>query len=106
MREATDPAITAKQRELAESVFVGLLNSPAAKACAPQVLAQAAIVVLIQVAHDLGGFNYYITRMGNLRAAALRRAIHKDFDGRNYAQLAREHGLTEMRVRQILAEEP
>ncbi|QTD46162.1 Mor transcription activator family protein [Ottowia testudinis] len=106
LKRETDPAITPKQRELAESIFVGLINSPAAERCTKDVLAQAAIVVLIQLSNDLGGFNYYITRMGNLRAAALRRAIHAAFTGRNVAQLARQHGLTDMRVRQILAEGP
>ena len=100
-----DPAITPKQQELAESIFVGLLNSPAAQACTPQVLAQAAIVALIQIANDLGGFSYYITRMGNLRSAALARAIRKDFKG-NTTEVARKHGVSDMRVRQILAEGP
>lgn len=100
-----DPAITPKQRELAESIFVGLLNSPAAQACAPQVLAQAAIVVLVQVSSDLGGFSYYVARMGNLRTAALARAIRKDFKG-DYRVVARKHGVSEMRVRQILADKP
>lgn len=36
--------------------------------------------------------------------AERRAAILRDFDGRNYAALAAEHGLSERRVRQILDE--
>jgi Mor family transcriptional regulator len=37
--------------------------------------------------------------------AARDELIWREFNGRNYAELARRHGLTEMRVRQIVAEQ-
>jgi Mor family transcriptional regulator len=50
-----------------------------------------------------GGVSFYLPR--GLGAQLVRRnvEIKKKFNGLNYADLASEYGLTEMRVRQILA---
>lgn len=106
LHDAFDLDLSDKQRELAEVIFLGLTNGPAARKCSERELAHSALVVLAQVAHDLGGGTYYITRLSNVRMAKMRRAIHARFNGRNHAQLAREYGVTEMRVRQILSTKP
>ena len=92
-----------KQREFAEVIFLGLMNSDAAKACAPHALAEAAIAVLVQMSHDLGGGAVYVGKLENVRQARMYRAIHAKFTGNNHTELAREHGISEMRVRQILS---
>lgn len=92
-----------KQREFAEVIFLGLMNSDAAKACAPHVLAETAIAVLVQMSHDLGGGAVYVGKLENVRQARMYRAIHANFTGNNHTELAREHGISEMRVRQILS---
>ena len=102
LHEALDPALSDKQRELVEAVFVGLTNSAAAQACTPRVLAEAAVTAFVQVCHVLGGGQFYMTKLENLRRGRMNRAIHAGFNGRNHALLAREHGITENRVRQIL----
>ena len=92
-----------KQREFAEVIFLGLVNSEAARTCAPNVLAEAAMAVLVQMSHDLGGGAVYVGKLDNVRHARMCRAICTKFKGNNHAQLAREHGISEMRVRQILS---
>lgn len=98
-----DPALTAKQRELAEAIYMGLINSVAGRSCSAAEMAQSAMSVLFQVGHNCGGHTYYVTKVENLRLAKKNRAIRAKFNGYNHAALALEFGLTEMRVRQILA---
>lgn len=102
LHSALDPDFSDKQRELAEAIYIGLINSDAAQACTPAALAQAAMAVLVQLGHDLGGQTYYLAKLGNLRVAKMNRAIRTNFNGRNHAQLGQEHRITEVRVRQIL----
>lgn len=103
LQAALDPDLSEKQRELVETVFIGLINSAAAQFCEPDVLAQAAMAAVFQMGHSLGGQAYYVAKIENLRHAKKVRAIHASFNGRNHAQLAAAHGISEMRVRQILA---
>ena len=106
LHEVLDPDLNHDQRELAEVIFIGLSNSAVAQVCTPHVVAEAAMAVLVQASHVMGGRAYYIGKMENLRVARMKRAIRANFNGRNHAQLAREHGITEMRVRQILNPKP
>lgn len=101
-----DPDLNANQRELAELIFIGLSNCHAAPGNEPHNVAQAAIAAVLQVSHVMGGRSYYIGTLQNLRVARLNRAIRDGFRGNNHKQLAREHGITEMRVRQILSTKP
>lgn len=101
-----DPGFLAGQRELAESVFMGLINSPLSKSNTAQELAHAAIYALIQIGHDLGGTSVYLPNGHALGAIARRRAIRAEFNGRNLTQLARKYRLTEVRIRQILSKQP
>jgi Mor family transcriptional regulator len=48
----------------------------------------------------LGGDSLYVPKSRRVDRAA----VHEAFDGTNYAELARAHGVTERRIRQILAE--
>jgi hypothetical protein len=98
-----DPALTEKQRELAETIYMGLINSAAARVCSAAEIAQTAMAVLFQVGHSCGGHTYYVTKVENLRLAKKYRAIRSKFNGCNHAELADEFGVTEMRVRQILS---
>lgn len=102
LHDVLDPDLTSDQRELVEQFFVGISNSPVAQACTPEVIAMAAVTVMEQISHVLGGRAYYISKMENLRLARLKRSIHSKFTGNNHRELAREHGITTMRVRQIL----
>ena len=99
-----DPDFNAKHREFVEIVFTGLMVSPVAQVCSNTEVAHAAVAVLLQCSQLLGGTNYYLNGLGYLQTAHMNRAIFDKFKGNNHLELAREHGITEMRVRQILKE--
>lgn len=102
LHQALDADMSERQREIAESIFIGLIHSAAAPHCAPSMLAAAAMHALLQMSHDMGGQALYLPKMDKLRRIKRERAIRQQFKGNNIAQLARAHGITEMRVRQIL----
>lgn len=102
LHSVLDEAMTEKQREFAEVAYVGLLGSGVANAVPRELLGLAACAVMFQVAHVLGGATFYIPKIDQLQRVWRERHISANFNGRNYAQLARKHGLSEMRVRQIL----
>ncbi|ODS60522.1 MAG: hypothetical protein ABS38_12590 [Acidovorax sp. SCN 68-22] len=102
LHAALDPDFNDKQRELLEVIYIGLTNTAAASVCTPQVLAEAAMAVLVQMSHVLGSGAIYVGKLENVRLARLGRAIRANFNGRNHAQLARKYGISEVRVRQIL----
>ncbi|QTD95628.1 Mor transcription activator family protein [Burkholderia anthina] len=99
-----DPAMKDRQRELAEAIFTGLINSAAARSCSADEMAKTAMAVLFQISHSCGGQNFYLAKIDNLFLDRKYRAIRAKFNGRNHRQLAVEFGLTEMRVRQILSD--
>ena len=101
---ALDPDLPPKMRELAEVLFIGIGNSKAAEACAPETLAHAALAAMWQLSHEFGGNNCYFPRGDQVRALKLKRAVRAGFTGDNHSQLARKHGISEMRVRQILSQ--
>ena len=106
LHDALDSGLNGKQRELAEIIFIGLINSAAAQTCTPDILAKTAMAVFVQVSHDLGGQQFYVSKMDNLLRDQMNHAIRAGFNGRNHAQLARKHGISDARVRQILNPQP
>lgn len=51
----------------------------------------------------LGGTTIYIPSATTQNAKARNLQIHEEFDGRNYGDLARKHGLSEKQIRNIIA---
>lgn len=88
LHAAFDQDFNDKQREFAEVIFLGLMNSGVAKACAPHDLAEAALAVLVQTSHDLGGVSVYVGKLENVRQARMYRAIRSKFNGCNHTELA------------------
>ena len=68
-------------------------------------LAQLALEQLQYLSGHMGGGGFYLAKGVAAMLAARDELIWREFNGRNYAELARAHGLTEMRVRQIVAEQ-
>lgn len=64
-------------------------------------LAQLALEQLQYLSGHMGGGGFYLAKGVAAMLAARDELIWREFNGRNYAELARAHGLTEMRVRQI-----
>lgn len=70
-----------------------------------RVLATVALEQLQYLSQHIGGSGFYLAKGVAAMWAARDEQMWRRFDGRNYARLAREYGLTEMRVRQIIAEQ-
>lgn len=51
----------------------------------------------------LGGTTIYIPSAATQNAKSRNSQIHDDFNGRNYAELARKNGLSEKQIRNIIA---
>ena len=68
-------------------------------------MARVATAQLQHLAAEKGGKAIYLAKGVAAMLAARDELIWREFNGRNYAELARRHGLTEMRVRQIVAEQ-
>lgn len=68
-----------------------------------QPAVEAALDVAEAVRHGLGGASHIYVPKGRAYELSLRdREIYAKFRGDNYDQLARDFGLTEMRIRQII----
>jgi Mor family transcriptional regulator len=88
--------------DIARTIHEVLMLDPRTK-LAHQVAAEVALSVAEHVRKNIGGVATYIPR-GMIYELTLRdREIWKDFKGDNYAALARQYDMTEMRVRQIIA---
>ena len=87
------------------------MNAPAAIDIGdlPEELRQIAEVIgvekLLELSERLGGDRIHIPRPERLAVAARNRAIRAAFNGANYRELARRHGLTVRWIRAIVAGE-
>jgi len=106
------PGLAEGMRELALCLFEALvLASGTAGQAAPsgawlaqlQVLADLVLTQLQHLSNELGGRgNIYIAKGLSVQLSARDRAMCARFRGNNYRELARQEGLTEVRVRQIV----
>ena len=97
-----DPAYPERLREIATSLYLELIGQDALRQMGLPGLAQLALALTERVSTDLGGSYFYMHKGTSYRLTSRDRAMCAKFNGRNYHQLAREHDLTEMRVRQIV----
>lgn len=67
-----------------------------------QPAAEAALSIAEAARKQLGGGHQYIPKGRDFDLSRRDRRIYGKFKGDNYTQLAREFGLTEMRIRQIV----
>lgn len=91
-------ALTQDMRDVALALFATLLDGGAPAAGA----ARLAAAQVQRLSDELGGHAVYIPKGLLVRLAERDRAIYAAFNGANYRQLAAAHGITEMRVRQII----
>ena len=98
-----DPAYPERLRDIATSLYLELIGQDELRQMMglPR-LAQLALALTERVSTDLGGSYFYMHKGTSYRLTSRDRAMCAKFNGRNYHQLAREHDLTEMRVRQIV----
>ena len=108
------PGLTEPMRELALCLYTVLAQRDARCGqaepapdwrAALHAQAQLALEQLQYLAQHMGGGGFYLAKGVAAMWAARDEQMWREFSGRNYAELARRHGLTEMRVRQIVAEQ-
>lgn len=87
--------------DFARMFFCGLLASKELEA-PRDVTARTAIEQVLTAVHQIGGQQLYLPLGTKLSHQAMARSIRRDFTGNNHAELAACHGVTVMRVRQIV----
>ncbi len=97
---ATWPAVWG---DFARVFFVGLVNAQEVKAPV-EAMARIALEQVRTLGFQLGGSQPYIPRGTVVAQIEAAEAVRKEFNGKNYGELAAKHDLSESRVRQILAE--
>lgn len=89
-------------RDFACSLYMTLLRVP--NQTEPrEKLAALAVELLLGIAHDLGGRQPYIPSGYKIAAADKAAAVRREFTGNNHRRLAQRHGVSDSRIRQILA---
>lgn len=59
---------------------------------------------LLALCEVFGGTNLYVPRKERILQKIRNKAIRREFERQNYRQLAAKYGLSERRIRQIVAE--
>lgn len=89
--------------DIARTIHEQLMEDPRAK-LPHQVAAEVALSVTEHVRRRIGGAATYIPRGHSYELTLRDREIWSEFKGDNYSELARKYDITEMRVRQIMAQ--
>lgn len=102
-----DALIEPEFPEVWVSIAASLYAEAASSAGLPslEVAARLAVAQMRRLAELFGGHTVYIPSGAAIKAKALQRSVALGFNGSNHADLARQHGITTMRVRQILGAE-
>ena len=97
-----DPEYPEVLADIAREVHSQLMVHPMVK-LEHAIAAQVALHVAEHVRKNIGGVSTYIPRGMTFELSRRDKQMWEEFDGTNYAELARKHDMTEMRVRQIIA---
>lgn len=90
--------------EMAEQMFLALVeDAEAVQVLGKPRLAQIVADQVDRVALRCGGGQFYLPKGLALKLSQRDREIFDRFNGRNKRELAREYGVTEMRIDQIVA---
>lgn len=87
---------------LLQCVLAALGAATPLKHLSRRELASCAVSIVYQFMHSHGGHTHYFPMGGGLALSERDRRLAAKFRGDNHKALAREFGLSEMRVRQIL----
>ena len=88
---------------LAEMFYLTLRANPELAGVSDDALGLCATQAVYQMATDFGGYGVYLPKGVKPRQAEKSKAIAAEFTGHNSQALAKKYGITDMRVRQILA---
>jgi Mor family transcriptional regulator len=99
---ALDSAAPEAWVTVAELAYLVLRASPDLAKVTPTALGLCAAQISYQIAHEIGGQPLYFPKGLRPVKEEKAKAIVAGFTGDNTQELARKHGITGMRVRQIL----
>lgn len=68
----------------------------------PEIASEHSLMISEDIRKKIGGVGIYIPKGDRFVASKRDLEIFSAFDGTNYARLAKENSLTEMRIRQII----
>lgn len=88
--------------DVLEDIAIQLQTGMVEGGTEPRVATEIAIRVTQKIRYLLGGQNVYFTRGVHRIKHARDVTICAAFNGTNYQELAIEHGVSEMRIRQII----
>lgn len=88
---------------LAEMFYLRLRANPELAGVSDDALGLCATQAVYQMATDFGGYGVYLPKGVKPKQAEKNKAIAAEFTGHNSQALAKKYGITDMRVRQILA---
>lgn len=88
--------------EIAKLGYMVLRNAAAFKSVSDQDLVNACVAQVYQMMHVMGGGNVYFNKGERIRLAEKNKLVASEFNGKNYNELARKHGLSVTRIRQIV----
>lgn len=86
--------------DLAAVFYVGLLNADTGHP--HEALAKITLEQVLTAVEQIGGQQLYVPLGAKRSNSNKAECIRNEFNGRNHAELAVRHGITEMRVRQIV----
>ena len=90
-------------REMAEEMYLHLADDEeAVNSLGLDRLAELVVGQVDRIAQKIGGFSFYMPRGILSRMSARDREIAEAWRGNNGNELARQHGLSEMRISQIM----
>lgn len=92
-------------KDISELTFVSLRFNPAFEAVSDQLLADASIGLVYQLASSFGGQNFYMPSGWSWSKVEKYPMIVKEFRGNNIRALAIKYRVTESRIRQIVQEQ-
>jgi len=108
--DALDPVLTQMDNgapetwlRVGEMIYLALRASNSLEAVSSEALGRCATEAVYQLVAELGGEPLYVPK-GVLSGCHKRdKSIRDEFTGNNIAELAKKHGITPVRIRQVLA---
>lgn len=94
--------LSAIWKEIATILFVTLIQHPGTKGLDRTLAAAIAMAQLALLSDELGGQAQYLTKNVSMQTEIMAKSMKAQFTGDNFAELARQFNVTEMRVRQLV----
>lgn len=102
LHDLLDASYPARLRDVAECLYMQLIDDKELQHYERSKLAQLAINQTEYLSQELGGVTFYMVKGTSHKQSQRDKAVWERFNGQNYEDLAREFQISVMRVRQIV----